>query len=121
MQNNQGNMDNSRRRIIGPVIGGLIILLLVGIFVRPFFFTAPRLYGYYYYPRPFFLFFPIIFIMLIFFAARWFFWGWGWRRGYYRGYGHHIDATEILKQRYAKGEITKEQFDQMMKDLTEKG
>lgn len=27
-------------------------------------------------------------------------------------------ATEILRARYAKGEITKEQFDQMKKDLS---
>lgn len=27
-------------------------------------------------------------------------------------------AQEILRKRYAKGEITKEQFDQMKKDLT---
>ena len=31
------------------------------------------------------------------------------------------DALEILRQRYAKGEITKEQFDQMTRDLTQKG
>lgn len=124
VQNRQGSTDNSRRGIIAPVIGGLIILLLIGLFISPLFFTAPamRPYGYYYYSRPFF-FFPLgflIFIFLIFLVARWFFWGWGWRRGYYRGYAHHVDATEILKQRYARGEITKEQFDQMMKDLGEK-
>lgn len=28
------------------------------------------------------------------------------------------DATELLRIRYAKGEITKEQFDQMKKDLS---
>lgn len=48
-------------------------------------------------------------------------WGWGWRggysRGYWRGQGYYGGATEILRQRYAKGEITKDQFDQMMRDL----
>ncbi len=32
------------------------------------------------------------------------------------GYGHR-DPVEILKERYAKGEITKEQFESMKKDL----
>ncbi|MDG6970440.1 MAG: SHOCT domain-containing protein [Nitrososphaerota archaeon] len=48
----------------------------------------------------------------------WGFGGWGWRRRYWHsapyGYG---DAQEILRQRYARGEITKDQFDQMMKDI----
>lgn len=30
---------------------------------------------------------------------------------------HHIDPISILKERYAKGEINKEQFDSMKKDL----
>ncbi|MDG6902652.1 MAG: SHOCT domain-containing protein [Nitrososphaerota archaeon] len=54
----------------------------------------------------------------MFFIFRVAFWGWGggwgWRRRYWYGYG---DAREILRQRYARGEITKEQFEQMSRDL----
>jgi putative membrane protein len=39
----------------------------------------------------------------------------GLRRGWYGG---EPDALEIARRRYAKGEITKEQFEQMKKDLT---
>jgi putative membrane protein len=39
--------------------------------------------------------------------------------GFHRGwYGHEPDALEIAKRRYARGEITKEQFEQLKKDLT---
>ena len=61
----------------------------------------------------------IFFFLFIFFIGRLLFWGWGgwgWRRRYWYGYGYG-DAHEILRQRYARGEITKEQFDQMMRDL----
>jgi putative membrane protein len=69
-------------------------------------------------PYPFFPFgvfwvWPLFAFVFIFFVARWFFWGWGWRGGY----GRYNDATGILQERYAKGEITKEQFEQMKKDL----
>jgi putative membrane protein len=43
---------------------------------------------------------------------------WPWRGGYY-SYRHRqsADAASIVRERYAKGEITKEQFDQVMRDL----
>jgi putative membrane protein len=60
----------------------------------------------------------------LFFAFFWivpwiFGWGWrGWRGGYrYRRWYRNDDAYQILRERYAKGEITKEQFEQMMRDL----
>lgn len=71
--------------------------------------------GWYFFP----FFFPfgfLFFFFIIFALGRLLFWpwGWGWRRGYWH---HHDGAGEILRERYAKGEITKEQFDQMMRDL----
>jgi putative membrane protein len=112
--------------MMGLIIGALAVLLLVGVFVVPFFYGS-MLGPTAYYPRPYF-FFPfgfLIFFFVIFFVARGLFWGWGWgwrwRGGYSRGYwgrwGYYGEATEILRQRYAKGEITKDQFDQMMRDL----
>ncbi|MFL6522473.1 MAG: SHOCT domain-containing protein [Nitrososphaera sp.] len=42
---------------------------------------------------------------------------WRWEEGYY-SYGYpNRDAESILKERYAKGDLTKEQFEQMMLDL----
>jgi len=58
-------------------------------------------------------------LFFLFWAVSWFFrpWGWGW--GYRRKYGwwRYDGASQIIRERYAKGEITKEQFDQMMRDL----
>lgn len=101
------------------VIGGLLALLVVGTLV------VPLVLGWYYgfsftYPRPYFLFFPfgfVIFIFLAFFAFRFLFWGWGWNRGYYGNRWWYSDPRDIVRRRYARGEITKEQFEQMMRDL----
>lgn len=67
--------------------------------------------------------FPIVMfvIMLIFFFL---FLGRGGHRppwcgpgGHYKESGDSETALEILKKRYAKGEITKEEFDRMKKDI----
>jgi putative membrane protein len=118
--------DSGRRRplhIFGWIVIGLLALLVVGSLAlwgislatghAPFFFAGQY---------PFFFFFPlgfIFFIFFVFFIVRLVFWGgwWGWRGGYRRYYW--TDAKEVLRQRYARGEITKEQFDQMNRDLDE--
>jgi len=113
-----------RRTGLGWLIGGLIVFI-----VAAFAFAAvARLY---FYPPvmpysgggfffPFFIPFGfLIFLFIIFALSRLLFWpwAWGWRRGHWY---HHDEAEEILRQRYAKGEITKEQFDQMRRDLVQR-
>jgi putative membrane protein len=67
----------------------------------------------------------ILLIFLLFLVVRWlFFWPWRERGegGYYSGrQQQRPDAASIVKERYAKGEITREQFEQMMRDLRQEG
>jgi uncharacterized membrane protein len=57
----------------------------------------------------------ILLLLIIIWAVRWLFWP--WRARYYPYRYQDEDAESILKVRYAKGEIAKEQFEQMMRDL----
>lgn len=63
----------------------------------------------------------IFFGFFLFFGLlRWAFfpWGRGYRRWYGYGYqGRQNEAYHILRERYARGEITKDQYDSMMRDL----
>lgn len=73
--------------------------------------TEPRWYF-----APFFFPFGFFFLLFfLFFAFRWIFrpWGWGWGHPYW----HRMDAAEVLRLRYARGEISREQFAQMTQDL----
>src|SRR6266508_2240689 len=70
-------------------------------------------------PGPWFPFYGFWFFFAffaLFWAVRWFFWPWGW--GYSRRrYWHGDESYYILRARYARGEITKEQYEQTMRDL----
>jgi putative membrane protein len=63
-------------------------------------------------PFGWFLFIPLFFI--VFFALRFHWWGpWGGRGWYHQG----GSAMDILRERFARGEVTREQFEQMKKDI----
>lgn len=70
--------------------------------------------AWWWFPFPWLFLIPALFF---FFVLRWFLWGgWGWGWGRYGGaYGD--PAVEILRERFARGEITKDQYDSMMRDL----
>ena len=105
-----------------PMWVGLFVVVVVLIFVMSAMFYVLRPMGRAYFPfmgyYPFFFPFGWVFgFLILFFLLRWIFWPRGWdHRGSYRGYR---DEYHILRVRYAKGEITKDQFDQMSRDLQE--
>ena len=69
---------------------------------------------------PFAPFFAFFWIIAIFWFVRFLFWPWRWgmgRRYYGQGWGYGDQAYNIIRERYARGEITKDQYDQMMRDL----
>jgi putative membrane protein len=119
--------DQEWRRVRGFIawgVFGLVILVAASIIASLLFFGL-RSPGTFYPFSPAF-FFPfhfgwlggIFIILLVLLIASWVFLP--WRNGNLPGsYSrpHDDGAYSILKERYAKGEITKEQFEQMMLDL----
>ena len=104
----------------------ILIVIIVGFALSFAFFIAgpmpgmPGMRGFYYRPFffPFGLLFGIFLLFIIFGVLRWVFMPWGWGWGYRRRYWRYRDQSYyILRERYARGEITKEQYQQMMQDL----
>ncbi len=60
------------------------------------------------------IFFGFLFLFSLF---RWGAGPWGWGYGWDRG--GRDDSRAILRERYARGELTREQFDDMRRDLDE--
>lgn len=55
-------------------------------------------------------------VFLLWFLS-FFFGGWWWRPHRYGWWVEPQDPVQILRVRYARGEITKDQYDEMMRDL----
>lgn len=101
------------RKLISWGIVGLILLVGVSIVVSVILFVHhSNDTAYPYFPFHFAWFGGIFLIFVIFWMVRWLFWP--WRSPYWH---RHDNAASILRERYAKGEITKEQFEQMMQHL----
>jgi putative membrane protein len=104
------------KQIVGWGIVGLIVVIGVSIVLSLNF--APRPPGPFFFPFQFGWLGAIFLIFILFWVAKWLIWP--WRGGYYSYRYEHRNAESILKERYAKGEITKEQFEQMRRDLEHK-
>ena len=108
--------------IIGVVFAVVAILLLLILFYPTTFGLSAPSGTYHYYPFGglFIVFFVVI---VLFFIVRVSFWsvrssryGRRYGGGAEQGYGPNRPAM-IARMRYAKGEITREQYDQIMRDL----
>ena len=58
----------------------------------------------------------IFFLWILMWFVRFAMWPW-WRTQPWRWHSHRDEASEILRVRYARGEITKDQFEAMLQDL----
>ena len=102
--------------IVIAIVGFFALIAIRGYPTPPATYNGYPMGDWFFWPFGILIFFVFIFLITRFIFWGW--WGWGWRRryGYGSGYGYG-DAHEILRQRYARGEISKEQFDQMTRDL----
>ena len=95
---------------IGGVVAIVAAIILVGLVFRPGWFMGFQVHPWF----PFFWFFPLIGFFAIFFLVKRYVWGWWYTSGYLGRYG---DAMAIARERYAKGEISKAQYSQLISDL----
>jgi putative membrane protein len=109
-------MDSNREfRRPGPFWTWIPLIFVAGIasiFAIAYFlgaFPTGSYPAFYYFP--WWIIFPLFFFFFLgLFAFRWWGCGWGPR-------GDYDPALEVLRERFARGEIAKEQYEQMRKEL----
>src|SRR5580700_9088017 len=106
---------DGRRRLGWALVPVLVVAAFVATAIgASLYFGGGPVQGYGWWPwAPFGWFFFIPLLFAAFFVLRFFFWGW-W--GGPRYYGED-SAMQVLRERFARGEITREQLEQMRKDL----
>jgi O-antigen/teichoic acid export membrane protein len=107
----QSDSGPPRRSMVGTLLMlpiGLIIVLVLLLY-----FLAFRR-GYF--PGELLLIFVFIFLGLFVIRSLY----WRSRRKYWRERFRENEPIRIIRQRYARGEINKEQYDQMLRDLSQK-
>lgn len=118
--------DEDYRKIFW--IGLSVMFVLIGIstvidaFIRPQTTTSGNYFGWA--AGLFRALIDVIWILVFIWIISWFF-RWlprsrEYNHKHYWDWWEHDEAVETVRTRYAKGEITREQFDQMKRDLREK-
>jgi len=110
--------DNTLRWVLSILIIVVLVVILIGLFVYPPTTWQSPTPGYF----PFWFFGFFIAMFFLFFIIRILFWGlfgmprWRYMRhgGWYEG---QRTAQQTLDERYARGEITRDQYLQMKDDL----
>ena len=109
LMGDQPETDFPRRGLFGTLLMlpiGLIIVILIVLY-----FFAFRGQGYF--PGEILLIFAVAFFGLFIIRTLY----WNSRRKHWREQYRANQPLRILRQRYARGEITKEQFEEMLRDL----
>lgn len=109
---------SSTRWLLVPILAiATIIAILIGLGL---YFASkgisPVAVPFYWFPFPFF---PLIFIpiiILIFFGLRFSLWGCLWGRGW----SYYDPAFMALRERFARGEITKDQYEEIARSLEQR-
>ena len=109
------------------VYGGISVMLAligVAVFLTILFPAQFRHSGMGYFPGwPFGVFWGLLWLFVVLWLFSWVFrWSWWTLHGpsryrRYRGWYDQDSASVIARERYARGELTAEQFDKIMKDL----